>query len=136
MTSPGRRLHQFAGKFIVRYKRPVAFLLVGLLNTIFGYGLFAVLYLVTGLHQFALVLATICGILFNYFSTGRLVFQNRNSKAFLPFIAGYGVILVINFVLLELLVRAEMNPLLAQALCLPVVVVLAYLISSRLVFNR
>jgi len=134
-TPRERRHPRFPETIFVRYRKPIAFLLVGLLNTIVGYGLFAILYLVSGLHQAALIVATICGVIFNYFSTGRLVFGSRDLKAFYPFVTGYAVVLGINVVLLELLVWFRIEPLLAQAVCLPLVVVSAYLINSRLVFK-
>ena len=119
-----------------RYRRPILFVLVGVLNTAVGYGLFALLFVVTGSHRIAVVAATIAGVLFNFFSTGRIVFGNRSGRTLPPFILGYAVTLGVNFVLLELLVRAGVNPLMAQAGCLPVVVVLGYLINSRIVFKN
>ena len=52
----------------------VRFLLIGALNTIFGYTLFGAIYLTTARPNFAVVAATIFGVVFNFFSTGRLVF--------------------------------------------------------------
>jgi len=129
------QLVKLADRQIHRYRKPIVFLLVGLLNTTVGYGLFALIFLLTGFHQFALIIATICGVFFNYFSTGRLVFNSRNSKALFPFVLGYSVILAINFLLLETLVRANVSPLMAQVMCLPIVVFLTYFIVSRWVFK-
>lgn len=57
--------------------RFVRFLLVGALNTVFGYLAFALL-LFLGLHYaLATLLATVAGVLFNFNTTGRLVFGNR-----------------------------------------------------------
>jgi putative flippase GtrA len=119
-----------------RFRRPVLFLLVGVLNTAVGYGLFAMIYLLTQSHRVAVVIATILGVLFNFCSTGWIVFDNRSGRALIPFVLGYAVTLGANFILLELLVRSSIDPLIAQAACLPVVVVLGYLINSRIVFNN
>jgi putative flippase GtrA len=125
-----------AAALFERYRQPILFILVGMLNTAVGYGLFAILFLLTQSHRIALVIATILSVLFNFFSTGRIVFGNRSGSALVPFILGYAVTLGVNFVLLELLVHAGVNPLVAQAVCLPVVVVLGYLINSRIVFKN
>ena len=129
-------LPSFAADFFEKHRRIILFLLVGMLNTVVGYGLFAGLLLATQSHRIALVIATVLGVLFNFFSTGRIVFDNRSGKALLPFIFGYAVTLGVNFALLEVLVRMGINPLLAQAACLPVVVVLGYWINSRIVFKN
>ena len=53
----------------------VKFVLVGILNTAFGYLVFALL-LFLGLHYtLAVILSTIAGVLFNFKTTGTLVFK-------------------------------------------------------------
>ncbi|WP_084442217.1 GtrA family protein [Termitidicoccus mucosus] len=58
--------------------RLIKFLLVGVLNTLVGYGLFC-FFVFTGLHySFAVLIATILGVLFNFQSTRKLVFNDRH----------------------------------------------------------
>ena len=65
-------------------RRFARFLIVGTINTLFGYGVFAAL-ITAGLESaLALALATIAGVIFNYFTTGKLVFANSGA-AMLPF---------------------------------------------------
>jgi putative flippase GtrA len=111
------------------------FLVVGAVNTLFGYTMFALIYLATGMHNVAVVGATALGIVFNFFTTGRIVFGNRSWRAFLPFVAAYGVALGLNLVALNLLLLAGVPPLLGQAISLPIVVVSAYLLNAHLVFS-
>src|SRR4051794_16854283 len=61
------RRHKNASQFLT-------FLAVGILNTAFGYGVFAGLYLLGGSHRVSIVIATGFGVVFNYFTMGRLVF--------------------------------------------------------------
>jgi putative flippase GtrA len=116
-------------------RRLLAFVAVGLLNTAVGYGLFALALLTLGSYRIAAVLAFVGGIIFNFFSTGRLVFNSRRASTLLPFIGGYLFILGANLALLEVLTRAGLSPLVAQAINLPVLVVASYLINSRVVFR-
>ncbi len=116
-------------------RRIAAFVAVGVLNTAVGYALFAALFLLIGSYRVAAVAAFLGGVLFNFFSTGRLVFGSRRLGALLPFVAGYLAVLAINLALLELLVALGANPLIAQALSLPLVVIASYLINSRVVFR-
>jgi putative flippase GtrA len=57
----------------VKKHRFVRFLLVGVLNTIFGYFLYGTLILIGLDYKLAVLLATILGVLFNFQTTGRLV---------------------------------------------------------------
>ena len=60
--------------------RFLGFLLVGGVNTAFGYGMFVVC-LWLGMHYaVAAAVATLLGVLFNFFSTGGLVFKNRDRR--------------------------------------------------------
>ena len=64
----------------------VKFVLVGILNTAFGYLVFALL-LFLGLHYtLAVILSTIAGVLFNFKTTGTLVFKNHNNKLIFKFV--------------------------------------------------
>jgi len=129
------RLTRFTAALSGERRRIVAFVAVGLLNTVVGYALFAALYLVLGSHRVAAVIAFLAGVMFNFFSTGRLVFGARKLSALLPFVAGYLVVLGINLALLEFFVAIGVGALLAQALSLPAVVIASYLINSRIVFR-
>jgi putative flippase GtrA len=134
-AKPGWRARA-ATAFVAERRRIATFVVVGVLNTAFGYALFAALYLMLQSHRAAAVLAYAGGVLFNYFSTGRLVFDSRNFRALVPFILGYLVILGLNLLLLEILVGWGVNALAAQALSLPPLVVASYLINSRIVFRQ
>jgi putative flippase GtrA len=111
------------------------FLAVGLLNTAFGYAVFAIL-IVAGVPPMpALVLTYVFGITFNFFTTGRLVFRTRRGGPFLRFVAAYVVIYLFNLGLYRLAEGAGASPLVAQALCLPVVAVFSFVIFKLHVFR-
>ncbi len=114
----------------------VRFLLVGCLNILVGYGLFAI-FIFLGMHSaFALLISTVLGVLFNYFSTGRLVFAWRSAGRLWLFVLGYAVLYGLNAAALAGLERASFSPLLAQALLLPPIVGLAFLYNKHFVFIR
>lgn len=117
-------------------QRTFRFLVVGGFNTLFGYGLFTLFYLTTHQRQPSLIASTVLGVTFNYFTTGRLVFANRGFRAMLPFFAGYGVILLANMAALEIFTRLGVPTLVGQAIALPLMVVLSYLINRYGVFRR
>ena len=68
----------------------VKFLVVGILNTAVGYGIFALLVWMKFGPSISLFLATVLGVLFNYLTTGRLVFSARGLGRLPFFVAVYG----------------------------------------------
>ena len=114
--------------------KPLRFLVAGLCNTLFAFAVYALL-LFSGLALWlSLLLGTIAGTLFNYFTFGRYVFRQFSWKIFWSFLSCYGFLYVINFVLLKLL-RSAMGGDLATQLVLTVpMAVLSYLLLKRFVF--
>ena len=111
------------------------FLVVGAVNTLFGYSVFAGLVLAGMAPMPALVLTYVVGIAFNYFTTGRYVFGHAGSGALLRFIAAYGVIYLFNVAIYRGVAGLGAGPLLAQALCLPVVAVFSFVLFKFRVFR-
>lgn len=112
------------------------FCAVGVLNTAFGYSVFAGL-LYAGLGRaLALLLATCVGVLFNYFSTGRIVFGNRGAGRLPRFIASYAVVYVCNLAVMEALVALGVNVYVAGAVAIVSSTVVAFLLNRLFVFSR
>jgi putative flippase GtrA len=114
----------------------IRFLFVGGINTVVGYGLFAVLVYAGLQPELALAIATVLGVLFNYLTTGALVFQNRDHSRILRFIAVYGVIYLLNAGALRSLLYAGLSPLLAQLFLVPVVAVATFFALRSFVFRE
>jgi putative flippase GtrA len=113
----------------------VRFILVGVINSLFGYGCFA-LFLYTGLHYtLALLLATVCGVLFNFKSTGALVFGSRDNRLIFRFIGSYVVIYFINASGIEGFSRIGVTPYIGGAILVLPMAVLAYLLNKRFVYG-
>lgn len=125
----------FTQRNTAKLKHFLRYLIVGGINTLFGYGAFAgLLYL--GLHYaLASFIATCAGILFNFNTTGRLVFKNKNSKLLLKFLLVYALLYLINVSLLKLMVLFSINLYLGSAVTLLPMALLAYLLNKKLVFH-
>lgn len=113
----------------------VSFLAVGALNTLVGYALYAVFILCGFTVAYALGGATALGVVFNYFSTGKLVFRNTGLQKLLLFIAAYIVIYLVNLVLIKLLQSIGLGPLAAQAILLAPIAVLSFILMKHSVFK-
>ena len=116
-----------------RYREPVAYLLVGAWNTLFGYAVFALLYYLLGAHlhvDVILVLSYAVSIANAYIGYRYVVFRSTGSMAReLPrFIAVYAVTLAANLAVLPLALRwLPWNVYVVQGLFTVVIVVLSYL---------
>ncbi|MGO9392008.1 GtrA family protein [Rhodoblastus sp.] len=114
--------------------RPLRFIIVGAINTLFGYGLFFI-FVVSGMSAaLALAAATVAGVVFNYFTIGAVVFSQSNPRRFWRFAMVYSVIYAANATALECLRTRGVTPIAAQAALLPVFVGLAYVFNRALVF--
>lgn len=116
--------------------RFVKFVCVGSINTLFGYGCFSFL-LYIGLHYtLAVLLSTILGVLFNFKSTGILVFRSYDNGRIFRFIACYAMIYLLNIVGMEMLLQSEFTPYVAGAILIVPMAILSFILQKRLVFNH
>jgi putative flippase GtrA len=115
--------------------RPLRFLSIGALNTVVGYAIFYVTLALTGHSFVALVTAMTFGVLFNFFSTGTLVFNSKDSRLLHRFIGVYGAVFLVNFVCLWALERVGVGSALAQAILTPVLAYLSYRLNRDFVFS-
>jgi len=111
------------------------FFLVSGLNTVFGYGLFALL-IYGGLHYpIALFISTIAGILFNFKTIGSLVFESKNNKLIFKFFGVYGITYLCNVAGLAFLKNLQLNTYIAGAILVIPVGLLTYVLNKKFVFN-
>lgn len=120
-----KRNHQF-----------LRFLAVGALNSLFGYGCFALL-IYSGVHYaIALFMATIVGVIFNFKTTGNLVFNSKNNRLVFYFAAVYTIVYVINVASLRVLSFMGVDMYYGGAALIFPMAVLAYILNKRFVFNH
>lgn len=108
--------------------------MVGLLNTLFGYSIFAGLVLAGLWPGAALVFATIAGVAFNYQSSRRLVFRSQGRMP--QFVMVYATVLALNWVALRVLLWLGLSDLLAQAMLVLPVAALSFIGQRVFVFRR
>ena len=116
-----------------RYREPLAYILVGAWNTIFGYAVFALLYYLLGAHlhvDVVLLLSFVPSIINAYIGYRYVVFRSTgNMTRELPrFVVVYAVTLAANLVVLPLALRwLPWNVYVVQGLFTAVIVALSYL---------
>ena len=113
----------------------VRFLLIGALNTVFGYSIFA-LFIFFGVHySIASLLSTVLGVLFNFKTTGRYVFNNRKNSLLGKFFLVYAVIYGCNVGLLKIMNDFSISMYIAGAVLALPLAVLSYILNKKLVFE-
>ncbi len=115
--------------------RFLRFLIVGCINTLFGYGLFSCLLFI-GLHySIASALGTIGGVLFNYQTTRRLVFSSKQKNKLTHFSLVYLLLYTINVASLAVFDYFTVNLYLAGALLILPMAALGFMLNRLWVFT-
>lgn len=128
------RLYQLCCRLLSQ--RFIRFLLVGGLNTVFGYCLWSFL-LWLGLHYtLASAIGTIIAIIFNFKTTGGLVFNSHNNRLLLKFFGVYALVYIINIALLRVLELLNINLYLAGLIIILPVAFLSFVLMRNFVFKE
>lgn len=80
----------------------IKFLLVGLLNTIFGYSLFSIFIYINIHYSIAVLLSTSLGIIFNFKTIGKFVFASSDNSKWIKFLLVYTMLYLLNVFSLRL----------------------------------
>jgi putative flippase GtrA len=127
---------------IVKKHKFARFLLVGVLNTLFSYFLYGSLILIGLNYKYAVLLATILGVLFNFQTTGRLVFGSKNNKLIFRFVLVYVATFLLNVEALRVVDAMNINieqktkMLIAGAILLLPMAVLSFVLMKLFVFRE
>lgn len=115
-------------------KQFIIFLIVGGINTIFGYGIYA-FFIFMGFHYFyASLFSRIFGFIFNFFTMGKCVFKKINLNLMKKFII-YNITTYFLFILLiKLFFLWNFNVYLSGLLASGLMAILSYLINKYIVF--
>jgi putative flippase GtrA len=106
---------------------------VGLLNTAFGYAVFAALILAGLWPGAAIVTSTIVGVAFNFQTSRRLVFRSRGRV--IRFVGLYCAVLALNWSALRALHSTGLNDLRSQALLVLPLAAISFAAQRTFVFG-
>ncbi len=126
----------FFNRLSVAQRQMVLFLFVGGINTAFSY-LCYVLFIYLGLYYvLAVALSTSLGVLFNFLTTGRIVFKNMKHSLIFKFIGVYGFLYGINILLLKLLHLFSSNYYLTGFITIFPLAVMSFVLNKYFVFSE
>jgi putative flippase GtrA len=108
---------------------------IGGINTLFGYTIFA-LFILLGLHYtLATLLSTICGIFFNFKTTGTIVFKNKDNRLIFRFFGIYLIAYLLTIGLLKVFSLFGIGNLIAGAIIVLPVALFSYFLNKKFVFR-
>ena len=119
---------------ILLKKEALRFGCIGVLNTVFGYLVFAICLLLGTKSWLALAITYSLGILFNFLTYGRIVFMSKLKGRFLPYVLVYCTLYAINFICLSLLKSTGISVLVSQIILIGPLAIVSF-ISLRIVFK-
>ncbi len=126
----GAKITGFSEQFVL-------FLVMGGINTLFYYGMYSLLLYVGVLYAAAVVIATVCGVLFNFQTFGKVVFKNFQARLLGRFVCVYAILCMANIVGLKALERIGLaDKYVAGAVLTLPVALLGYFLNKTFVFNR
>lgn len=112
------------------------FLFVGGINTLFSYSCFA-LFIYVGFHYTVAALAsTSLGVLFNFNTTGKLVFNSLHYRLIFKFIGVYVFLYVMDVIFLKGLQVFSTNYYLTQFMTVFPLAIMSFILNKYLVFNK
>lgn len=114
----------------------IRFLLVAGLNTLFGYGIFALLVFLNVHYAIATFIATIAGLLFNFKTYGILVFKNKSNRLIFRFLLVYGFLYLCNIGFIFILKKVGIKPYISGALWLIPNGLLGFYLNNKFVFRN
>lgn len=114
----------------------IRFLLVGVLNTIVGYSFYAFFIFIGLDYRVAALLGTICGVAFNYKSTGVLVFKSHDNSRIFHFVGVYVVVYFFNIGGISVLKKMGLNDYYSGAALLIPCAILSFTMNKFFVFKK
>ena len=112
------------------------FILVGILNTIFGYIVYSS-FIILGLNYgFSATIAYLICVLFNFKSYGTLVFKNNNNKLIFKFILSYILLYIIYVGVIKIFLILNFNELISGALSTIITALISYFSNKYYVYKK
>lgn len=120
---------------IRRFRRFFVFLMVGALNTLFGFLAYALFIVLRSPTWLALIGGNVAGMAFNFFTTGHFVFSDLSARRLPRFVAFYLLVYFANLELIGIVNRHTHDAIVSQAVLTPLFAVASYALLSKWVFG-
>ena len=97
------QIFKFKKKLDIETKKQfITFLFVGVINTVFGYSVFAFFIFFHIRYYLAFLFSGLLGVMFNFITTGRIVFKNKDFGLFYKFILISTILYFLHIILVKI----------------------------------
>jgi len=117
-------------------KQIFSYILVGILNTFFGYSIYALLIFSGLSYIYSIITSTIVGVIFNFKTISKYVFKSSDNSLIKKFILVYIFGLIANICLIRLFNSLNLNFYIAGFLSIIVVAVVSFVLMKFFVFKN
>lgn len=115
----------------------IRFVLIGILNTIFGVGLYCFFIYLGISYSVAVLFSTVLGVLFNFKTIGVFVFKNGDNRLIFRFLTVYSALYFVNIALIHLFIKLiELNEYIAGIVVTPIVAIVSFILQKHFVFKK
>lgn len=113
----------------------ISFLIIGIINTIVWYALY-VIFIFIGSHYFyAILFATIIGIVFSFKTMGTFVFKKKDNFLIIKFFIAYGIIFICNVLFVKFFIFLIIDKYVAGLLSIFLCTIISFLLNKFYVFK-
>jgi putative flippase GtrA len=130
----GRAVNILCGPSFMRL-RLIRFVLVGGVNTVLGYILYATFIFIGLNYNLANFLALAISVIFGFFAQRTFVFKNHNRWLFLRFVLAWAAMYFINMVAIGLLIRSGFDAYISGAIIVAPGAIISYFLQKFYVFR-
>jgi putative flippase GtrA len=117
-------------------KQFILFLLTGVINTLFGYGIYA-LFIYLGVNYFfSSLISLFFGIIFNFLTIGKFVFGKLSFKRIKKFISYYMLLYIFYIALIKIFSLWQSNLYICGILSVMFMSVVSFMVNKYLIFVK
>lgn len=117
-------------------KQFIIFLFVGAMNTAFGYSIFAFFIFMKIPYYLALLFAALLGLIFNFTTTGRIVFKNNRFNIFYKFIIISALLYFLHIILIKIINKNINNFYISGLLTMSFTAILSFYLNKKVFSNK
>ncbi|MFM2322408.1 MAG: hypothetical protein RLZZ225_561, partial [Pseudomonadota bacterium] len=110
------------------------FLLVGVINTLFGYGVYALFIYIGGNYFFSSLISLFCGFMFNFLTIGKFVFRKLSFKRIKKFISFYMLLYIFYISFIKILSLWQSNLYICGMLAAILLSIISFKVNKYLIF--
>lgn len=114
----------------------IRFVIIGILNTFFGFTIYSFFIFIGLSYYLAAAISTVLGIIFNFKTMSKFVFQNSNNLLLCRYLLVYLLTYLLGIILIAILVNLGLNYYLAGLGAIILNAIITYFLLNNFVFNK